>query len=529
MGKKDKKIKKKGAEKTAEKTEKKLKQKQKKDLAEKGEDDIEDIIKSIEAEEKKRTEVTIKNIDAPLQRSGFSMTVHPESSEIIFFGGEFFNGSKTKMFSDLLLYNTKQNRWSVVMSPAGPPPRSSHQAAIVTRGGGQLWIFGGEYTSPTESQFYHYKDLWCYHFSSKRWEKVNAAGGPSGRSGHKMLAYKQFLIVFGGFHDNLRDCRYFNDLYAFDLDNRVWKQLECTGPTPSPRSAFQFLMAPDGRICLYGGYCKQKLKKDSEKGVVHTDMFFLSPMKHDETFTKWRWQNVKQVGMRASLRTGLSSALVKDRIFMFGGVCDKDGDEEIDSDSEGEGDEESAMFYNELYSIHFDGERATWSLVKYTGKKEDRKKDDTTEDSLENEDEVTKMEEMAIDSVEPEEPKTITVESGAFTVSSTIGLQETNGKSENKSEETTAIDSKLFNVPTPRFNAGLAFKGGKLYLYGGMVETGDKDLTLRDFHWLDTHKLDAWNTIIENDLQKMEWVPEEEDGSDDDSEEDDSEEDMDAE
>ena len=30
-------------------------------------------------------------------------------------------------------------------------------------------------------------------------------------------------------------------------------------------------------------------------------------------------------------------------------------------------------------------------------------------------------------------------------------------------------------------------------------------------------------------VQKMEWVPEEEDGSDDDSEEDDSEEDMDAE
>ena len=34
-------------------------------------------------------------------------------------------------------------------------------------------------------------------------------------------------------------------------------------------------------------------------------------------------------------------------------------------------------------------------------------------------------------------------------------MQETNGKSENKSEETPAIDSKLFNVPTPRFNAGI--------------------------------------------------------------------------
>lgn len=458
------------------------------------------------------------------------MTPHPENPEIILFGGEFYNGSKTKMFSDLLIYNTKRNSWTEVCSPAGPPPRASHQAALVTRAGGQLWIFGGEYTSPSESQFYHHKDLWCYHFSSKRWEKVVAPGGPSGRSGHKMVAYKQFLIVFGGFHDNLRDCRYFNDLYAFDLDNRVWKQLECTGPTPSPRSAFQFLMAPDGRICLYGGYCKQKLKKDEEKGIVHTDMFFLSPMKHDETMTKWRWQNVKQVGMRASIRTGLSSALVKDRILMFGGVCDKEGDEEEDSDSEDdEGDEDSATFYNELYSIHFDGERATWSKLNYTGKKEDRKKEDSSEENGGQEDEVKKLEDMSIDTpVNVEEPKTLTVESGAFTISSTVGIQETSGKSDSKSQE-DVIDSKQFNVPTPRFNAGIAFKSGRLYLYGGMVETGDKDLTLRDFHWLDTHKLDAWNTIIENDLQKMEWVAEEGSDDDEDSEGDSDEEEMDTE
>jgi len=526
MGKKDKKVKKKGAEKTAEKTEKKLKQKTKKELAVKGEDDIEEILKSIESEEKKRTEVKIKTVDPPSQRSGFTITPHPEQPEIIFFGGEFYNGSTTKMFSDLLIYNTKKNNWTQISSPAGPPPRSSHQAALVTRGGGQLWIFGGEYTSPSESQFYHHKDLWCYHFSSKRWEKVIATGSPSGRSGHRMVAYKNLLIVFGGFHDNLRDCRYFNDLYAFDLDNRTWKTLETTGPVPSPRSACQFLIAPDGRICLYGGYCKQKLKKDVEKGVTHTDMFFLSPMKHDETLTKWRWQNVKQVGMRASLRTGLSSTLVKDRILMFGGVCDKEEDEEeLDSDSDDEGNEDSATFFNELYSIHFENERATWSLVKYTGKKEDRK-NASEEDGSSQEDEVKKLEDMSIDAP-VEEPKTLTVESGAFTISSTIGLQESNGKSEGSSKA-DAIDSKLFNVPTPRFNAGITFKGGRLYLYGGMVETGDKDLTLCDFHWLDTHKMDAWNTIIENNKQKMEWVEEESDDEEGEDSEGDSE-DMDTE
>merc|ERR1719508_561235 len=94
--------------------------------------------------------------------------------------------------------------------------------------------------------------------------------------------------------------------------------------------------------------------------------------------------------MRASLRTGLSSALVKDRIFMFGGVCDKEGDEEEDSDDE---DEDSANFFNELYSIHFDGERATWSLINYTGKKEEKSK---VEENV-GADEVKQLEVMSIE------------------------------------------------------------------------------------------------------------------------------------
>ncbi len=33
----------------------------------------------------------------------------------------------------------------------------TNQNFLFIRGGGQLWIFGGEYTSPSESQFYHHK------------------------------------------------------------------------------------------------------------------------------------------------------------------------------------------------------------------------------------------------------------------------------------------------------------------------------------------------------------------------------------
>ena len=66
----------------------------------------------------------------------------------------------------------------------------------------------------------------------------------------------------------------------------------------------------------------------------------------------------------------------------------------------------------------------------------------------------------------------------------------------------------------------LAYKGGQLYLFGGVVESGEKDITLKDFYQLDTSKFDTWNVIIENDA--MEWLGNEDDG---DEEEDVSEED----
>lgn len=33
----------------------------------------------------------------------------------------------------------------------------------------------------------------------------------------------------------------------------------------------------DGKILIQGGYSKEKVKKDVDKGTVHTDMFLLSP------------------------------------------------------------------------------------------------------------------------------------------------------------------------------------------------------------------------------------------------------------
>jgi hypothetical protein len=72
----------------------------------------------------------------------------------------------------MFVYNINRGDWTMVKAPAGSPPRCSHQAVALPVGGGQLWVFGGEYASPTQSQFYHYRDLWVFHFAKNLWEKV---------------------------------------------------------------------------------------------------------------------------------------------------------------------------------------------------------------------------------------------------------------------------------------------------------------------------------------------------------------------
>ncbi|XP_069951716.1 kelch domain-containing protein 4 [Cherax quadricarinatus] len=68
----------------------------------------------------------------------------------------------------------------------------------------------------------------------------------------------------------------------------------------------------------------------------------------------------------------------------------------------------------------------------------------------------------------------------------------------------------------------MAIKRGVLYLYGGMFEDGDKQLTLDDFYTLDLNKLEEWQTIVALKSTDLEWFESEsEDDGDDDNDDDD--------
>ncbi|KAH9776622.1 DUF4110 domain-containing protein [Citrus sinensis] len=351
MGKKNKKAGK-GKEKTERKTakaEEKRARRETKKIS--PEDDIDAILLSIQKEEAKKKEVHVEdNVPAPSPRSNCSLNINPlKETELILYGGEFYNGNKTYVYGDLYRYDVEKQEWKVISSPNSPPPRSAHQAVSWKN---YLYIFGGEFTSPNQERFHHYKDFWMLDLKTNQWEQLNLKGCPSPRSGHRMVLYKHKIIVFGGFYDTLREAVslaigdtlvYYNDLYVFDLDQFKWQEIKPRFGSmwPSPRSGFQFFVYQD-EVFLYGGYSKEVStdKNQSEKGSIHSDLWSLDPR-------TWEWSKVKKIGMPPGPRAGFSMCVHKKRALLFGGVVDM----------EMKGDVIMSLFLNELYGFQLDNHR----------------------------------------------------------------------------------------------------------------------------------------------------------------------------
>lgn len=487
MGKKGKKEKKvKGAEKTAAKMEKKVSKRSKKD-----EEDLEALIAEFQSLDAKKTQVVETACPPPSPRLNASLTPHPEKDELILFGGEYFNGQKTFLYNELYIYNIKKNSWSKVDVPNPPPRRCAHQAVTVSQAGGQLWIFGGEFASPDGEQFYHYKDLWVLHLNTKTWEQIKSPGGPSGRSGHRMVSSKRQLIVFGGFHESARDYIYYNDLYTFNLDSFTWAKISPSGTGPSPRSGCQLTTTQDASVVIYGGYFKQRVKKDVDKGTVHTDMFLLKM----ESADKWTWSRQNTSGVKPTPRTGFSMAVgPNNRSVLFGGVYDEEEEETIEGD-----------FFNDLY--FYDQGKNRWFTAQVKRHRSDRKKRRRGDKTLEAE----TSEALTQSLTEPIEViKEVVAEDGTvMTIKQVISSQQTPSSDEEDSGEEDEEEAAELQVePSPRSSTMMAIKQGVLYVYGGMFEVGDRQFTLNDLYSLDLHKMEEWKVLVEMDPKTQEWLGE---------------------
>jgi N-acetylneuraminic acid mutarotase len=392
---------------------------------------------------------------------------------LVLFGGEYWNGDAVRVYNDLFLYNIKTNEWKQVSSPNTPPPRCSHQAVVVNRAGGQLWIFGGEFSSATQTQFYHHKDLWVLNLNNNSWEQIDAKAGPSPRSGHRMVQCKNKLVLFGGYFDQGRGLpKYNNETWLFDLDTNKWQKLEPkTGDLlPSARSGLQMFSWGDN-VYVYGGYYREQAKKGLEVGHVLDDFWCLN-------IATLKWLKLKKSGFfPPQPRAGLAVTVAKAGAIFFGGLWDEEDTE----------DDLLSVFCNDMYL--YKPEAKKWHRLFLRVPKE-------------------KKAEVAA----PPAP-------GATEGNGTIqgeGASDTAEGADDDDELDAVPEGPPQPGPGARANALLAAKGNTLYLYGGFREEGEKEITLNDFYALDLNKRQQWETLIEPRAQH-EWVTKQE--SDDEADE----------
>lgn len=501
MAKKDKKAKEakkaRGAEKqkkSASKSEVKNKKLAKKLGDEEEDEDIDAILEQFNKEQEEFDEVRIDIVKRPSKRLNPTMVANPQHGkrELILFGGEVASGGGSKFYNELFSYNIDNDIWRRVISKNSPLPRSSH--AMCAHPSGVILMFGGEFSLPKQSTFYHYGDTWILDADTKEWMKVDQKKGPSARSGHRLTVWKNYIIMHGGFRDLGVSTTYLSDVWLFDITNYKWIQVEFppNHTVPDARSGHSLIPYADGAV-IYGGYCKVKAKKGLQKGKVLSDCWYLK-MKADPTAI--RFERRRKQGFVPSARVGCSLTFHKNRGILFGGVYDyEESEEQIDSE-----------FYNNLYSYQVETNRWYNLILKSQRKKVLQKENKSRDEDLE--DILNSILAKALLNDEDDDEDVSQIE---------------RLKRLEEQEVEVTVDYPILNqLPHPRFNSTTCVVDDTLYIYGGVFEKSDQEYNLDSLYAIDLGRLDGVKVLWE-DLTELDRAEEEESDDSDFDESDDEE------
>ena len=598
MGKKDKK-KKKDPEKKAELQAKKDAKAEKTALkrfekeAKKGQDDqnqdesLDEMLSSYAQRDKQLSTPVIEPMKRfPSARANFSLTLLP-NNDLIMFGGEYFNGAENLVFDDLYLWNPDGLQWKQIFCPTPrPAPRCAHSAALYRD---SIYIFGGEMA--TTDQFHHYRDFWCFDIKTRTWTEIKPLNpGPTARSGHRCLVWRNCMILLGGFYEAMRETpRWFNDLWVYNFASNMWKECNFSklATVPDARSGFVFgLHLPDTAF-LHGGFSKIRNPGDLSEGKIHTDAWSLNlkPLESGDDALPV-WNRLTRKGEYPSPRVSVSGVSYKHRLLVFGGVLDEEQEHHTIT----------SIFYNDLFAL--DMEKRRWFTLGLKAKKDPQKKlrRRKPKDKAHDDDQKVRSseyDEQVHDLTDDSDSDTAEAKGGEVkssgwnlemlqsnmstfvdgqgnlvcekikSTSKTLlksdiddGYDADEGGEPSANEEQAnpndSILSKPFSPadtpiavgmkhtsPLPRIKPALVVRNGILYVYGGIVEVGDREVTLDDVWTLDISKREQWECLYEGTMSQQVWKgvtsddedsyistganPDEDDDEDDDEDVDDTE------
>lgn len=157
--------------------------------------------------------------------------------------------------NDTWSYDPACDRWTRIESASAPSPRARMASAVDTRRR-RLLSFGGRFRAGTSGNYTLYNDVWAFDFAAQTWAQVEPANaGPTPRA-NSAAAYDPMadeLLVHGG-NTSASGASFTPqaDLWALNLETRMWRRVATTGTAPSAR-LFHGATVANGALYVMGG------------------------------------------------------------------------------------------------------------------------------------------------------------------------------------------------------------------------------------------------------------------------------------
>ncbi|GAV06861.1 hypothetical protein RvY_16776 [Ramazzottius varieornatus] len=133
--------------------------------------------------------------------------------------------------------------------PTSTPPlaRSGHRICIDN---GNLYSFGGFNSTCRSTNNGLFPELWKLNLATQRWTLLSS-GSPLEAASHTMVLQDSCLLIFGGTGYPWGQ-RLSNTIHVFHIPSAAWTGLQCLGDIPTPRYGHSMSLTSDGMFVLGG-------------------------------------------------------------------------------------------------------------------------------------------------------------------------------------------------------------------------------------------------------------------------------------
>ncbi|XP_014256745.1 host cell factor 1 isoform X2 [Cimex lectularius] len=176
-----------------------------------------------------------------------------------------------------------------------------------------------------------------------KWKKVNDSSGPQPRPrhGHRAVAIKDLMVVFGGGNEGIVD-----ELHVYNTATNQWFIPTMKGDIPPGCAAYGFVV-DNTRILVFGGMV--------EYGKYSNELYELQA-------SRWEWKRLRPRAPRFSPppcpRLGHSFTLIDKKVFLFGGLANDCSDDPKANPPSAV----SVRYLNDLYTLELKGNTVVWEM-----------------------------------------------------------------------------------------------------------------------------------------------------------------------